>query len=875
MAENIFTNLKDLDELTTLDYLSEEQIMAIKHYFGVFEVKSDSELKQKFLNIWNLLYPTYQKFRERLFKNKLAYEGMLRRHLVENTIDSKLLKSKTFVFVGFNVLNKTEIALLDTIKKEGKALFYWDYDKAYVNQNGTDDCFFEAGRFVWENLRRFGCEIKDDSTCYDNMKSGKKISFVASPSNSAETRFAGEWLEENIKADELQHQTAVVLCDEKMLQSMLHSMPEKDKEQNGFKMNVTMGFPLFQTPIAAFLMTLLELQVGGERNGGYWYFTHVANVLKHPYAVRMSGGESVNILQTIKKKNLFFISSQLFDEIPFLKKLFVKRNTIDEILALLAEVTQEIGLSCAESDNHSFDNQLYQESLYCTFTLLNRLVAIREMILNDRDFQVIKDNDMSNDKYLRLFRQMLQSTSVPFHGEPAEGIQIIGLLETRCLDFENVIVAGVNDENIPKTVKRTSFIPYTLREAHGMTTLEARSSLFAYSFYHLIQRASQVTLIYNNTVDDFSKGEMSRYMTQLLVEQEQVFGPESKIERVALEARVTPNERQEVTAPKSQQVIRILTEKFQNQFFSPTAINTYIDCPFKFYLKVVAGLKPDNEIKEEVGNDVFGNIFHYCMEQLYKPYIGKTLNADLLEQWSRNEQMIENVVDEAFRAQFFKVGKNQNVSYNGEQMLNKMVICKYVKKQLLYDSNLCPLRIDGVENRDYELTLDINGHNIKIGGVIDRIDTIYVGDPNREQHRIVDYKTSARAQTFQKIEDLFNSNHKKRPYHILQTFYYADIYTEKCHQPVAPALMYIKPAILAQNSNKVDGSIIKYGEGNSKTPILNFAIDYKEEFHNKMIAVLKEIFSQDVGFKQCENEETCKKCDFCQICNREPEKEHY
>lgn len=868
-ADKIFTNMKDLDDLTSLDYLSEEQREAIAHYFGIFEVESDTALKKRFLSIWNLLYPTYEKFRDRLLSRRLAYEGMLRREVAEQGMAISRMKPGTYVFVGFNVLNKTEQLLLEALQQEGRALFYWDYDHAYLEQGADNGHYFEAGRYIRENLRRFGSETDNNSPCHDNMRGEKTVRFVASPSNSGETRYAGEWVGQHIRADRSQHETAVVLCDERMLQSLLHSMPELDTEGQAYQMNVTMGFPLIQTPAAGLVMTLLELHVYGARNKR-WYYTYVSNVLKHPYTVRMTGGESARILQELKDSHQYFVDPSQFDSVPFLQLLFERHESIDRLLSMLAAAIQEIALSYAEADSRSFDIQLYQESLYATYTLLNRLRSIREQVRQDTGFQLFSHgNDLSDDRYLRLIRQMLQSGTVPFHGEPAEGIQVIGLLETRCLDFEHVVIAGMNDENIPKSVRRTSFIPYSLREAHGMTTLEARASLYAYSFYHLLQRASDITLIYNSTVDELSKGEMSRFMTQLLVEQDEVFSGKTKIEQTALEAKVHTSSSRALSVHKTDSLMQRLTKRFTGHFLSPSAINTYIDCPFKFYLQKVAGLRAEDEITEEVGNDVFGNIFHYCMEQIYAPYVGRVVHSDMLNTLSEDTQKIERLVDDGFRKNFFQTEQGTPVSYNGEQMLNRSVIIRYVRKQLDYDAKLCPLRIEGVENNEHQMTINLNGTPIILGGIIDRIDTVHVGTP-QERHRILDYKTSSSPHTFQEMEDLFDNSQEHRPYHILQAFYYSDIYTETSQVPVAPALMYIKPA--STSPDKEDESIVAMGGKNNKQPILDFAKDIKREFHERMTQVIEEIFDQSVEFTQCTNRKTCDKCDFIQICGREKTK---
>ena len=311
-ADDIFRNLQDLDELTDMDYLSEDQLKAIERYFGYFDKDKDSRLKEKFLSVWNLLCPTYHRFRERLLKRKLAYPGMLKRMVVEKGVDTELLKAEKYVFVGFNVLNATERTLLDRLKQEQKAMFYWDYDRAYMKDGNLASAYAEAGRFVMDNVGHFGSELNAEDICYDNMHNSKKITFVASPSDNAQARFAGEWLHENVSADSQLNQTAVVLCDEKLLQPMLHSLPT-DSNGRDYQMNVTMGFPLIETPASSFVLALMQLQTFGGR-GNWWNYTQVANVLKHPYAVRMAGEKAVGKLADIKKNNMFFIDPAFFDD---------------------------------------------------------------------------------------------------------------------------------------------------------------------------------------------------------------------------------------------------------------------------------------------------------------------------------------------------------------------------------------------------------------------------------------------------------------------------------------------------------------------------------------------------------------------------------
>ena len=876
----IFTNLKDLDELTTTDYLSEEQIRAIERYFGYFKQTEDTKLREKFLSVWNLLLPTYTIFRNRLRKNNIAYEGMLKREVIEQGIPTDRFRQQNFVFVGFNVLNTTEKKLMERLKEEGRACFYWDYDLTYVK--GNEASFFEAGRFIRDNIRHFGSELPEDHPVFDSMRKDKQITFVESPSNTAQTRYAGNLLKEMLARQKHPfNQYAVVLANEKLLQPMLHAMPVADKD-NPYKINVTMGFPLYETPVASFVMAMLELQVYGKRGSGMWNYKQVANLLRHPFTVRIAGDSANQKLKNIKEKHLFFITEDFFSEDEFLNTLFQMRSSVAELLTYLSEMVQRVGVSFfadPSEKNPDFDRQLYEESVYNAHVLLNRLKMIYDHILNDPDFMKVEGLDMSQERMVKLIRQILQSSSVPFHGEPAEGIQIIGMLETRTLDFPNLIILGMEDENIPKAIRKSSFIPYTLREAYGMTTFDRQSSLQAYGFYRLIQRAEHITLIYSNAENEMSKGEMSRYMTQMLVEQDLIFNESTRIHYNSLESKVLSYPQQVFEVKKTDEMIQKLKDKLSRQpdgkrrFLSPSALNSYINCPFKFYLEKIAGMKVDDELDEEVGNDVFGTIFHYCMENIYKPLIGRVLKSSDLHALANNKEIIEQYVDNGFRQEFFKAGKESMLRYNGEQWLNREVIIKYVAKQLKYDALLCPMTVNAVENQDHIKEVDIEGFTVSLGGIIDRIDTIFVGTP-QEQRRILDYKTSSKANTAQTLDDLFNMNLSTRPYHILQTFYYADIYTDYCKQPVGTSLMYIKPAVVDMNEAKKT-AMISMGPSKQKKLVTDFASQYKEEFHQRLEGVIREIFSKDVAFSQTNNEHTCEYCDFRVLCNRRKPDRNY
>ena len=880
-ALSIFSNLKELDDMTSLDYLSKEQIAAIEHYFGVFDKDSNTKLKEKFLTIWNLLYPTYAKFQKRLLSDNIAYEGMLCRSVAEEGIPMERLQSDIYIFVGFNVLTATDHHLFTALKEEKKALFYWDFDKAYVD-TGKEESFFEAGRHIQKNIASFGNALDLSDDCYDNMGSPKTITYVSSPTDNSQMRYACEWLKENVTED--QCETAVVLCKPNMLQGMIHSIPEPLEGKEPYLINVTMGYPMLNTPICSFINAVLDMQIYGGRGNNTWGHSYVSKVLRHPYCNRMTRNQAIKKYNYIKTHNILFVPVDFFSDNDVLALLFKPHTTSRDLLSYLSEVIRVIGTSLFKKSNNKkdistdFDEQLYRESVYKAFTVVNRFSSVMDQVEKDDNFALIRSNGIGREQLSQLLQEVLRGQSVPFHGEPAEGIQILGLLDTRNIDFKHVIMLGVNDENLSKNIHQASFIPYTLREAHGMTTMETRSCIYAYSFYRLIQRSERVTMVYNNSTDGMSKGDMSRYMTQLLVEQDTMLNEDTRISQISLESRVKPHKMEQLSVQKNDDILGILKKKYhilddqgnvksdpdEIRFFSPSAINTYISCPMKFYLQYIAGLKVEDEVTEEVGNDVFGTIFHDCMEKIYKDYVGQELQASQLKAWADDDEFIRSLVDQGFRKEFFKVEDDVKIDYNGEQWLNHEVIVGYVKKQLRYDANLCPMIIGGVETKDYFLDIVIGEVTIRLGGIIDRIDTIHADDDKRRRHRIVDYKTSSKKETFKNLTDLADRNITGKT-HIFQTFYYSDIYTEYCKNvAVAPSLMYIKIAELEPDSTKEDKSIICC----DKKPIVDFQNKYKADFHEMLLKKLNEIFNPDIPFDQTNNKDTCKWCDFKSLCGK-------
>ena len=824
-AQKLFTNISDIDDLTHTDYLTEEQMTAIRRFFPNFHEKT--ELKEQFLNVWKRLLPTYERFRAMLLEEGIAYEGMLKRKVIEEI--STFNPQRTYVIVGFNVLNETERRMFRYLKENAKTLFYWDFDTMYMKA--------EAGRFIEDNIRQFGNALPD-ANLYDNFSKPKEIHFVASPTENAQTRHVGTLLEKQKAPND----TAVVLCDESLLQPMLHAIP------SGTDVNITMGFPMAGTSVSSLLMAMMELQLRGKAGSkDTWRYTAVAPLLKHPYVYLIAKEACLHTLNTLKQRHILFPARSLFTDNEFLQLLFTPQQNTGELLTWLITIIEQIGRKVEEAP-------LGTESVFNAYTMLCRLQRIYEQgLLNIQPITL-----------QRLLLQLIKAKTIPFHGEPAVGLQVMGILETRNLDFRNVFLLSCNEGILPKQTRSTSFIPYNLREAYGMTTIERRTSLFAYYFYRLLQRAENVWIYYNNSTEGTSRGEMSRFMMQLLIH-----GTTNGIQQHQLTAGYTPQTDRTFTVEKTPAVMEKLHNRFctESRILSPSAINTYINCPLQFYLQYIAKLKTEDDMTEDVGDNHFGSIFHYCMENIYGQHIGlgREIQANELYSMSADTKEIGRLVDEAFNVVFFKKPeseKHQPPRYNGEQLLNREVLVSYVRDQLAYDATLCPMTIIAVEKDIEPITLHIGEHDIRIGGIIDRIDRITID--GRRQLRIVDYKTSNKAKTAKTIDELFDRSKDKRSTHILQAFYYADIYTRLYpDEPLAPAVMYVKLAHNKQTQKDLTPTVIL------DQPVTDFAAQCGNDFHQQLTATITDIFNPSVPFTQDNTQHACKFCDFTQLCKRQ------
>ena len=484
-ADKLFSNLQDLKSLMNdYEFLDKEQEEAIQQFFRNFSIERRTELKEKFISLWDKLGTIYHHYRKNLTELGIAYEGMLYRNVIEQ-LNTDQLKYDKYIFVGFNVLNKVEKEFFRKLQKADKAIFYWDYDIFYTQQIKKH----EAGEFINRNLKDFPNELP--ASYFDSLKKPKKIRYISASTENAQARFLPEWIRTTFSSDN-EKENAVVLCNEALLLPVLHSIPEEVKN-----VNITMGFPLAQTPVYSFINAAMELQTNGYRfDTGRFTYETVSAILKHPYTRQLSTKADI-IERELTKTNRFYPLPSELKQDEFLANLFTPRNGIKELCDYLIGLIKDIStLYRKEGEYNDIFNQLYRESLFQSFLKINRLYSLIES----------GELNIQTHTLKRLISKVLTSSNIPFHGEPAIGMQVMGVLETRNLDFRNLVMLSLNEGQLPKTGGESSFIPYNLRKAFGMTTIEHKNAVYAYYFYRLIQRAENITLLYNTSSDGLNRG---------------------------------------------------------------------------------------------------------------------------------------------------------------------------------------------------------------------------------------------------------------------------------------------------------------------------------------------------------------------------------
>ncbi len=884
-ARQLFRNISEQGMLSDdLEHLSQEQIRIIKRFFANFN-ENRSDIKKNFVQWWNHLYELYDLFRNRLQQNGEAYDGMLKRSVIENAADKGLQTEdvEKYVLVGFNALNWCEHEMFRILRDSGKALFYWDYDRYYTENmlegllpdsgNSSLEIIHEAGRFLVENLKDFPNEL--DRSCFGDLRTTpKKIHFIASSTENAQVHYAGKWLEETAGTEGFRpEETAVVLCNEALLPSLLHCIPDGTSE-----LNVTMGYPMTQTPVFNLIRQMVLLHCDGLRENRY-RSKFVLPLLQNHY-IRTLSAEAGRLAEELICHNQFSIECGQLCRDSLLELIFQPCSCPTQLGARLLDIICEVagkesilfpenggdeagsGMPPVRKSQTEPFIPLYRESLFQAYTVIARL----NDLLNEGLFE------LNATTYRRLLFKVL-NLAIPFSGEPLRGVQLMGILETRNLDFRNVLFLSANEGRLPSRSNDTSFIPYSLRQAFHLTGPEHQDAISAYYFFRFIQRADNITLVYNSSTETGHTGEMSRFMLQLKMESD--FDIK--------QSTIGQSDIQNKTIPLQFEKTPELIQELNRRHFSPSALSRYADCSLRYYFNDILHLKATDEISEDIDGAQFGTIVHDAAQYIYSRLKLQKENRpcghqDILDfiesgeecrvsitgedigRLKKDRRLLKEAVDEQFRKTVFQTPVcPEHPFFNGEQLIQHKLAMKMLDNLLELDRAYAPFDLLALELAvDGTLTLQ-DDTRIQIRGRIDRIDR------KGDVLRVVDYKTGGDDKGDCKQDKLFQCGYRTGHY-IAQTFLYSLLMEKEaaglhCRR-VKPVLYYLN-----QVSKKDYVPGIKY-DSQSIEDIHTI----RDNVLWALSAFFKDFFDSDIRYKPTSDDRLCQYCDFKTICNRRDSK---
>jgi CRISPR/Cas system-associated exonuclease Cas4 (RecB family) len=831
-VKQVYAYLAEIKEFETdLSFLTEEQRALIAQFWKAFARQNETE-KERFLKFWQILGLLYQGFQARLQASGLAYSGQLYRQVAENT-SAIAPPDKQLVFVGFNAFTLAEEKIITHFIKAHGAEIFWDVDSYYL-----EDPLQEAGLFFRDYIKdsilgktfpeKIPSEIK---------KKGSQIHTHAIPLKTNQANLVGKILEQ-VGSDEPLEETVIILPDEQLLFPVLHQLPEVIT-----KLNVTMGYPMRNAPIYAFLDAVLDLQRYAKSKEGVVTFYHkpVLDLLAYAYLQSADAGWASKAAHKIQNENWVDVPQELVSKENTLFALVFQKVGSDSLLDYLLEIIQFLAKELQEDPTQ-------KSYLFQAFKQLNRVKEI---------FRSSSTKQLKVEFLLSLFRKLFRDLKLPFEGEPLQGLQIMGVLESRNLDFRRVIICDVNEGSFPPGGGIQSMIPFNLRKAFGLPVQEQNDAIYAYTFYRLLHRAEEVHLIYATAGEQGKSSEMSRFIQQMRVEL-----PIAKPQSVLVPVNLTPN--QPITLEKSPAMLSSLARYFKpageetaEKRFSASALNMYLDCRLRFYLRYVAELKEKEEVVTTIDPMTFGTLLHRGIELLYEIPEEETFRDIDGHSIDRLLPQVPAAVDRAFR-ELYKKQEGEELLLTGQLQIAREVLAKYIEAILNYDKKNGDFRVIGLEKELIaHLSIEtLEGTKaIELGGVIDRMDI------KDGVVRLLDYKTGKDIKKIPSLGSLFVRDDKKRNKAGMQTFLYAFFYQYQNPDnrlPLKPGIMNIKE-IYSEDFNP-----FLQLEDSEVTDYRDFAAGFEEGLRG----LLEEIMDPLVPFDQTDDKKKCSYCAYKELCGR-------
>lgn len=838
-AEKLYLHLSEIKEIESdLSFLSPSQIELIKQFWNAFQ-RQDRRHQEKFLRFWQLLGPLYKNYQVALDVSGLSYPGKIYRKVAMG-LELQAVPEKKYIFVGFNAFTTTEEKLVKYFISEFGAEIYWDIDAYYL-----EDRHQEAGMFFreYQKDKIFGPTFPEIIPNHIEVRQAN-IKTYATPLKSNQANLVGAILEK-VDPQENWEETVVILPDEQLLFPVLHVLPDRIS-----KVNVTMGYPIRNAPVYAFLEAVLEMQRFVKMDGENVLFYHqqIKNLLSTIYLKTAAPEFATKLLQIVQDQNMIHIPLPMLQEGGGLYQLVFQKVEAANLFSYLADLIRALA------------EQLEEEPLQRTylFQCFKQLIRFREVL----EKQEIQRLDM--EFMIRLFRQIFREVKLPFEGEPLQGLQLMGVLESRNLDFRRVIICNMNEDSFPPSGGLNSMIPFNIRRAFGLPVQEQNDAIYAYTFYRLLHSAEEVHMIYATASDQGKAGEKSRYIQQMQIEMgldqkdEVVFVPIDLKATGEINIEKTP----EVLAQLERYIVR--NDGSSVTSFSPSAINMFIDCRLKFYLRYLAGLEEKEEVKEEVDAAVFGNIAHYSMEFLYQGCIERKKRQVLVHEDfdDLKKNWVYPAIEKGVR-KFYKLEDDEDTRLNGQIAIVRDVLHRYIIRLLDIDQASAPIQILSMEKEhraSFEVKAAYGDFKVALKGFIDRVDL------QQGSIRLIDYKSGADKKDFAQVEDLFDANLKKRNKAAMQTLFYGLLYQSMYPEntlPLKPALFNFKEVF------KEDFNPYLQEKQARKTGVeVNDYKDYQENFEYHLSEKLSEIFNPSLLFDQTEDLDKCKNCPYKEICGR-------
>ncbi|WP_313189477.1 PD-(D/E)XK nuclease family protein [Sphingobacterium sp.] len=816
-VDQIYMELFDTSEIDLhFQHFTEEQQSFIKQFWKSFSMKGHTAVQQRFLALWKRLPKLYKAFQEKLKNEKQTNYPILYRELAEGKAENQdfIKEHKKVLFVGFNALNRAEAQLFKKWQEEGLALFYFDADAHYL-----DDKIQEAGLFLRRNLFNTGLvnALGESPNLIANRNTD--VNLYKSLGKNSEAKLLHDVLA--VKNIDFNKETAaILLADESLLVPLLQSLPNMD-------INITTGYPLIQSAIYGLLDLWAEVQLLiTQQKKEKIPYQLLETFLSHPMT-KVSRKQKQDIQRDSAKRQLFEIPIAEIDVSgSVLPHFFRKLNNPEELIPQMIKIIDDLLSSLALEGR--------------TKLIESNLLIETKKVLNQMHLGFEKLGNLSVLFQVGLIKKALSPINSAIEGDQLHGLQIMGLLESRCLNFDHVYVLGVNEGILPKTSSSPTFLPNNLRKAYGLPVLENQDALSAYLFYRHFQYSDDIHLFYNGIVDESSTGEESRFIKQLMFETKFNF-----INHIQQQPLLFPNQPQELVIEKKGAIWNKLYESYiiNKKPLSASAFTTYLMSPLQFFLKYVAEIKEPPSISQEFEMNKLGTVIHNCMEHLLTAILDRKDFVPTSELEKALEKVDTVVIQEIGRQYESELHTLEDL--NSLQRIMHKISSEYIKMYLQYDMEQYEsIKIVELENDvDYHLDFEININGtpemINLFGIIDRVDEV-VTKNGQHKLRIVDYKTGADQVIFGNLDKVFAENTENKA--LLQTLFYAYVYEQ------VSGLKGLEPHLYVARRMREDGTLFRNRSGSLVFENLNLE-DQKKVFIGFLKETLEELFNPEIPFK--------------------------